>query len=565
MTNSGSTSLRWSRIGAAWPSPVARRLVRHRARLLGVLALLAAGLFAVHGAAAQETPAPAVSGVSLFTAPASGDTYQRGDPIEVRVDFDRLVEITGTPQIQLTVGSNTRAVGLSSTAGPRSSTSSLFFRYTVAEEDRDTDGVNIAANSIGLNGGSIKAAADGTTDAALTHSALAAGSGHKVDGSLNEAPAVSSVSFVGSPANGATYELGETIEVKVVFHRFVTFAGRERPQVALTIGGQTALATHDHGRGRGGGITDLYFEYEVQPNDFDADGISIPANSIRNGATIKAAADGSTDADVTHAAVSDDATRKVDGLQVAEPAVTRVNLIGTPHSGNAYQAGETINLQVWFNRLVTVSGTPYVELTIGNRIRQADFHTYGVEVQGLGFQYTVQAHDADADGISVAANAIRLDGGTITAIDGTTAAVLTHSAVPADPTRKVGSGTAPPPSDAPAVSSVFFGSSPAGGDTYERGETIDVRVLFTESIAVTGSPSLALTIGGQTRAAAFYGTHYRRTASFRYKVAAADRDTDGISVAANAISLDGGASPRTTAPRTPCWITPRWRPTPAAR
>ena len=49
----------------------------------------------------------------------------------------------------------------------------------------------------------------------------------------------------------------------------------------------------------------------------------------------------------------------------------------------------------------------------------------------------------------------------------------THPAVPADPTRKVGSGTAPPPSDAPAVSSVFFGSSPAGGDTYERGETID--------------------------------------------------------------------------------------------
>ena len=125
--------------------------------------------------------------------------------------------------------------------------------------------------------------------------------------------------------------------------------------------------------------------------------------------------------------------------------------------------------------------------------------------------------------------------------DDSTDAVLTHPAVPADPTRKVGSGTAPPPSDAPAVSSVFFGSSPAGGDTYERGETIDVRVLFTESIAVTGSPSLALTIGGQTRAAVFYGTHYRRTASFRYKVAAADRDTDGISVAANAISLNGGS------------------------
>ena len=150
MTDSGIASLRWSRIGAARPSPVARRLIG--------LAILAAGLFAVHGAAAQETPAPAVSGVSLRTAPASGDTYQRGDPIEVRIDFDRLVTITGSPQIQLTVGSNTRAVGLSSTAGPRSSASSLFFEYTVVEEDSDTDGVSIAADSIGLNGGSIKAA-----------------------------------------------------------------------------------------------------------------------------------------------------------------------------------------------------------------------------------------------------------------------------------------------------------------------------------------------------------------------------------------------------------------------
>ena len=500
-----------------------------------------AGLFAVSGATAQETPAPAVSGVSLFTAPASGDTYQRGDPIEVRVDFDRLVTITGTPQIRLTVGSDTRAVGLSSTAGPMSSTSSLFFEYTVVEEDRDTGGISVAANAIRLDGGSIKAAADGTTDADLTHSALTAGSGHKVDGSLNEVPAVSSVSFVGSPANGDTYELGETIEVKVVFHRFVTFAGRERPQVALTIGGQTALATYDHGRGRGGGVTALHFEYEVQPNDFDADGISIPADSIRNADTIKATSDGTLSADVTHAAVSDDATRKVDGVQVAEPTVTGVNFIGTPRRGDAYQAGETINLQVWFSRLVTVSGSPYVELTLGNLTRQAAFHTYGVEVQGLGFRYTVQARDADADGISVAANAIRLDGGAITAIDGTTAAVLTHAAVPADPTRKVGDVTAPPPTGGPAVSSIFFGSSPRSGDTYQRGETIDVRVLFTGHIAVTGRPNLALDIGGRTRTASFSGNHYGRTASFRYAVAESDSDADGVSIGANAVRLNGGS------------------------
>ncbi|MCY4375670.1 MAG: hypothetical protein OXC31_18070, partial [Spirochaetaceae bacterium] len=518
--------------------------IGRRAGLPGMLAILVLSLLAVGAATAQETAAPSVSDVSLFTAPASGDTYQRGDPIEVRVDFDRLVTITGTPRIRLTVGANTRAVGLSSTAGPLSSTSSLFFEYTVVKEDEDTDGISIAADAIRLNGGTIKAAADGTTDADLTHSALAADSGHKVDGSVNEVPSVTGVSFEGSPENGATYELGETIELKVVFDRFIKWTKGDDDisiQVALTIGGQTALATLDHGRGHGGGITDLHFDYEVQADDFDADGISIPANALRlNGGSLKAASDATLDADLAHAAVDDDATRKVDGDEVTAPAVSEVKFSGTPSSGDAYQAEETIKLQVWFDRLVTVSGSPYVELTVGSRTRQAAFHTHGVEVNGIGFQYTVQARDSDADGVSVAANAIRLNGGTITAVDGTTAAVLTHAAVAADSTRKVGDPTATPPGGGPAVNSVFFGSSPRSGDTYRRGETIDVRVLFTEHIRVTGRPSLALDIGGRTRAASFWGTHFGRTASFRYTVADADRDADGISIAADAISLGGG-------------------------
>ena len=104
------------------------------------------------------------------------------------------------------------------------------------EADADTDGVSIAADAIGLNGGGIDAAADGATDADLSHDALAASTDHKVDGSLNEIPSVTEVSLLESPAEGDTYYLGETIEVKVRFHRFVDVSGD--PQLALTIGGQ---------------------------------------------------------------------------------------------------------------------------------------------------------------------------------------------------------------------------------------------------------------------------------------------------------------------------------------
>ena len=56
---------------------------------------------------------------------------------------------------------------------------SSVFSYTVAEGDADTDGIAIAANKLALNGGAIRA---GPVDATLTHAALAAQSGHKVDG-----------------------------------------------------------------------------------------------------------------------------------------------------------------------------------------------------------------------------------------------------------------------------------------------------------------------------------------------------------------------------------------------
>ena len=129
-----------------------------------------------------------------------------------------------------TTGSTTRAVGLTGPAVHfRSRTSSLFFAYTVVAADSDADGISVAADALSLNGGSTKAAADGTTDAGLTHlthAALTPGSGHKVDGSKNEVPVVSSVSFVGSPAGRETYELGETIELKVEFHRFLDWFER---------------------------------------------------------------------------------------------------------------------------------------------------------------------------------------------------------------------------------------------------------------------------------------------------------------------------------------------------
>ena len=474
---------------------------------------------------------PVVSGITFVTTPLLGATYQRGENIDVRVEFNQPIRYTGNPSVELSIGSRTRLAALAYVPAP----AALAFRYTVQAGDLDADGVSIAANAIRLGGGSIKAA-DGVTDAILAHAPVAAGRGRRVNGNQVTAPAVSRITFVGSPAGGTTYQLGETIEVKVEFDRYVSWSGS--PRLALTIGGQTRLARLSHGRGIGG-ITDLHFKYVVQETDYDANGVSIAADAIRLDGGSITTADRATGADLSHAALPDDATRGVDGIQVAGPVVTSIAFAGVPAGGDAYQRGEAIRVSVFFDRLVTVSGSPEVELTIGSRTVRATLFSYGLGVRGLGFEYPVQALDADADGVSIAADAIRLNGGSITATDGTTAARLTHPAVADDLTRKVGRVTEA--AAATAVSSLFVSSSPAGGDTYERGETIEVRVVFNRRVTVTGTPRVELSIGGQTRAALFWGTHYGRTLAFNHEVQASDLDRDGISIAANAIRLGGGS------------------------
>ena len=218
------------------------------------------------------------------------------------VEFDGAVRATGTPQVALTIGTQTRYAAFFGWGSD-----SLYFNYTVQEGDRDEDGINIPANALVLNGGTITAA-DGTTDADLRHDAVGGKGGSKVNGSLITPPGVRSIFFISSPARGHTHELGETIEVLVEFDRAVTVTGS--PQVALTVGTQTRHAAYS----TSWDDRHAHFSYEVQEGDRDEDGISIAANALAlNGGTIKHARDATIDADLTHGGVASDPTRRVNG------------------------------------------------------------------------------------------------------------------------------------------------------------------------------------------------------------------------------------------------------------
>ena len=257
----------------------------------------------------------------------------------------------------------------------------------------------------------------------------------------NAAPAVASIAFVGTPARGDTYELGERVEVVVKFDREVMPTGT--PRVALTIGEETRHATFSGWNISRSVYSELSFNYTVEAADRDKDGISIPANALAlNGGTITAA-DGVTDADLTHAALVTERGPKMNGSLISPPAVKRIYLISYFGSDDTYELGETLEVRVEFDRAVTATGSPEAALTIGSETRYAALSARGS--QSLRFEYTVQEGDHDEDGISIPANALILNGGTIKhAADRTIDADLTHDAVAADPNGKVNGGHARP-------------------------------------------------------------------------------------------------------------------------
>ena len=112
-----------------------------------------------------------------MSEPIEGETYQRGETIEVAVNFSDRVVVAGTPQLALSVGVNTRNADY--VRGTNSN--QLVFEYTVVEADADTDGIVAGQNGLALNGGAITSVYG--AQAILTHTALAAQTGHKVDGS----------------------------------------------------------------------------------------------------------------------------------------------------------------------------------------------------------------------------------------------------------------------------------------------------------------------------------------------------------------------------------------------
>ena len=221
-------------------------------------------------------------------------------------------------------------------------------------------------------------------------------------------------------------------------------------------------------------------------------------------------------------------------------ALTSVTVTSTPRkTTDTYGAREHIEFSMTFDAPVTVTGAPTFAFDLGG----ASTATYyaGSGTTTLRFSHAVtggSSGDQDTDGISWAANAIALNGGTIAGTENAVAAVLTHVAQSNLAGHKVDGRTTPvtPATVTVAVTStpMLMASGSTTADTYGFGETIVITVTASEAVEVEGDPEFEFSLTVMNGPANDVPATYDRTRStattmvFTYTVQAGDRDNNGI-------------------------------------
>ena len=229
-----------------------------------------------------------IENMEITSSPGVSGYYSAGDIVTVQVAFDAPVTITGTPTIELTIGSTARNASYSAIDG----TGKLVtFSYTVTAADFDGDGIAIAAGSIALNGGTISAMAAGaSTD--LSYQGLPDDIVHLV----GKGPEIVAVTITSTPQSKRNqsptikrYGLGEIIAFDVTFDTAVVVdssGGNPRMQM------QFAAASVPHepflDYAGGSGTETLTFEYVVEAGAKDGNGLLLLSDSVDlNGSTIQ--------------------------------------------------------------------------------------------------------------------------------------------------------------------------------------------------------------------------------------------------------------------------------------
>jgi hypothetical protein len=438
-----------------------------------------------------DATTPTVTAVSSTTSPG---TYGSGN-VTLDVTFSENVTVTGTPTLTLSDGKTATY-----TSGSGSTT--LVFTYAIGAGDT-TGGSALDVTALNLSGGTIKNA--GGVAATLTIAGDVVPSKNIViDATTPTVTAVSSTTSAGTYGSG-------TVTLTVAFSEAVTVTGT--PTLTLSDGKTASYSS-------GTGTNTLTFIYTIGAGDTTSgSALDVTALSL-SGGTIKSAA--GTAATLT---LSGDVVPSKN-IVIDATIPTVISLTAT---AGTYGPGATVNISVNFSEKVTVTGTPTLTLSDG----KTAIYSSGSGTNTLVFTYTVANSDStsgaalDESSSTALSGTIKNAGGVGAALDlptPGTAGSLSKSNVIID-------GTTP---------SVVNVDSTSHSVTLGAGSTVNITVLFSEKVTVTGTPTLTLSDGRTATYASGSGTS---TLTFSYTVQDGD-STNGQALdyaSTTALNLNGGS------------------------
>ena len=490
--------------------------------------------------------APLVTAVAVTSIPQASATYRQGEAIEVAVTFNRAVEVTGAPEIGLDVGGMTKPASYVRGSG----TQQLVFSYTVQSGDDDDDGVAVPANGLATPAGSAIADGDGAV-VLLDHDALAADTGHKVDGAT-------------AALSGGV--CGRTPQVRDALMARVQAADGTVTDCSLVteahLGALTGALNLD-GNVTGSRMTGL------KPGDFGGlDGVTVLGLANNRLRDIPAEVFDPLTA-LTQLHLNNNETAAGDGLALLPAgvfdrlgALTLLSLQSNDLAALPPRIFEKlVNLNVLSLRLNPGTATflPSADagedraVVAGKDVTLGGKGT-GKDPWGTNVTYTWEEVDAEGNRVADADGAAALSDADMAEARFTAPVLAAELALrfrlsvqgkghTSRERHTASDSVAVTVRAAPQATGVAISSVPQASATYRAGEAIEVAVTFNRPVEVTGTPTLGLAIGADTanRSAAYVRGSGTRTLVFAYTVQGTDADDDGVAVPANALALAGGS------------------------
>ena len=314
-----------------------------------------------------------------------------------------------------------------------------------------------------------------------------------------------------TPPTATTYVAGQNLDFYVNMSQNVNVTGSPGLSVSLTTGNVLARYVS------GSGSSLLLFRHTVMNGEQDLNDIGITSpltlmsGSIKSSITTFNASLGFT--------IPSTAGINVDA--VIGPSV----LLSYAPVASTYVEGQDLDFTLIFNRTVIITGVPRLPINLGAGTIYADYQPALSSGASVVFRYTVSSSDSDLDGITII-SPLDLNAGTIKDTNGLNAH-LVYS----------------PPSTsgiyvdglAPSISNL---TAPLNG-TYSPSQTLNFTATFNEAVTVTGTPRIALNVGGATLYADYLSGSGSSSLIFRYSISPGDADTDGIAMTAS-IDLNSG-------------------------